>query len=285
MEFIDFSFWDFLDIFLTAFLFYNVYLIIKNTAAMKIFVGLASTYILWLMVEALKMRLLGAILGHVIGLGAMVIIIVFQQEIRKFFILLSSKYVGGIEVKIKSWFRTNENSNYSVKIWSVANACVKMSKQKTGALIILKKDYFPDEIKESGVEVDAMTTAIMLTTIFMKNGPMHDGAVIIENDRIVAAKCILPLSEKKDFPSFFGLRHRAAATAAEVSDSLVLTVSEETGGISWFYKEQYANNITFMELRRVLEKHFSVEKKDKNEKNEKLKSLVKSIKLKHRRSL
>lgn len=256
MEFIDFSFWDFLDIFLTAFLFYNVYLLIRNTAAIKIFVGLASMYVLWLIVKALDMKLLGGILGHVTGVGVLAIIIVFQQEIRKFFILVSSKYISGIEERIKEWLKADKKPEYSVKIWSIANACVKMSKQKTGALIVLKKKYLPEQIIESGVTVDALTTAIMLTTIFSKNGPMHDGAVIIENDRIVAAKCILPLSHRKDLPPSFGLRHRAAAAAAEQSDSFVLTVSEETGSISWFYRNSFASGLSIEELRQVLERQF-----------------------------
>ena len=262
MEFIQLTIWDIIDIFLTAFLFYNVYLLIRNTAAIKIFFGLASMYIVWIIVKALDMKLLGGILGHVTGLGALAIIIVFQQEIRKFFLLVSNKYLSHIEEKIKSLVDKQKQQTTKLKIWAIANACVKMSKEKTGALIVIQDGFLPERIIESGAEVDALTTSLMLRTIFKRNSPMHDGAVVIRDDRIVAAKCILPLSHRSDFPPSFGLRHRAAAAAAEQSNSFVVTVSEETGHISWFYKDDFATKLTIAELRQKLETQFEVAEKE-----------------------
>ena len=262
MEFIEISIWDILDILLTAFLFYNVYLLIKETAAIKIFFGLASMYILWIIVKALDMKLLGGILGHVTGLGVLAIIIVFQQDIRKFFLLVSNKYFSQIESRIKQIFSGGKDEKTELRIWAVANACVKMSKEKVGALIVIRTGFIPDRILESGTVVDALTTSAMLRTIFSKNSPMHDGAVIIDKNRRAAAKCILPLSHRSDFPSNFGLRHRAAAAAAEQSSSFVITVSEETGKISWFHQDEFDTDLSIAQLRQKLEMQFTAKEKE-----------------------
>ncbi len=280
MRFISFTFLDFLDIFLTAFLLYSVYKLIRNTASFKIIMPLAVLYGLGKVIDAFDMKLLGSIMEYVTGLSLLIIIIVFQQDIRNFLLLINNKYLSKIKIFVETLLNNHEKTIQStLKISEITNACVRMSREKTGALIILKKNYLPKDIVESGVRIDALTSTIMLETIFKKNAPMHDGAVVIENQRIIAAKCILPLTERKDLPAFFGLRHRAATSIAELSDSLIITVSEETGGISWFYKNNFKSRITERELKEVIEKHFTIQTEQKTSRLQKrLMQLLLSIK-------
>ncbi|MEA2041186.1 MAG: diadenylate cyclase CdaA [Bacteroidota bacterium] len=265
LNFLELGVIDIIDIILTAFLFYNVYIIIKRTNAIRIFIGLVFIYAVWLVVNALHMKLLGGILGYVTGVGALTIIIVFQQEIRKFFILLSNRYLTDIDKKILIFFKFETKKEYTVKIWSIAGACAKLAKEQIGALIVIPNEPLTNNILESGVKIDAVTSAALLQSIFAKTTPLHDGAVIINKKRISLAGCVLPLSSRKNFPVSFGLRHRAAAGMAESFDCCVISVSEERGEISWFYRNEFVRNLTVSQLRKKLEAEYnSVSENEEN---------------------
>ena len=198
---------DVVDILLVAYLLYRLYAMIRGTTAMAIFIGISVVYAFWLVVRALNMELTGAILGQVMGVGMIALIIVFQQEIRRF--LLSSPIIA-----------------------EIVAAATQMGREKVGALIVLTRHNGLQEIVEKGVQIDANVKARLLENIFFKNSPLHDGAAVLSHERIAAAQCILPVSQNPAIPRRLGLRHRAAIGLTEECDALVLVVSEETGAIS-----------------------------------------------------
>jgi len=244
MTFLDIGIIDIIDILVVAFLLYQVYSLIKGTAAIKIFTGIATMYLIWLIVRALKMQLLSTILGHVMGLGVIALLIVFQQEIRKFAIYISNKYLSGFDFSPNSFFKKVIKSKEDLKIWAIVKTCVKFSKHKTGALIAItrKSELLP--YIDSGIKLNADTSSTLLETIFHKHSPIHDGAVIITDDKIIAARCILPVSDNKKLPERFGLRHRSAHGLAQQSDAIIITVSEETGQISIFDNDKYSIDVS-----------------------------------------
>ena len=256
MTFLDIGIIDIIDIFLVAFLFYQVYMLIKGTVAIKIFTGVAALYLIWLLVKALNMQLLSTILGQVMGVGVIALLIVFQQEIRKFFMLFSNKYLSKFDFSFDKTFGFLIKEEPKVKVWSIVKACVNLSKTKTGALIAISQKSDLLSFIETGVIIDAETSTQLLENIFFKNSPLHDGALIITNNKIKAAKCILPVSEKINLPEDFGLRHRSAYGLSEQTDAVIVTVSEETGFISVFQNENYKREISITKLRKILEKEF-----------------------------
>ncbi len=235
---------------------YQIYFLIKGTAAIKIFTGIALLYLVWLTVRAFDMILISSILGHVMGVGVIALLIVFQQEIRKFFMLLSNKYLSKINFSFKNLFPFFNDDEPSVKVWSIVKACTSMSKTKTGVLIVISRESELFSIIETGIKLNADTTSQLLINLFFKNSPLHDGAVIIRNDKIVAAGCILPVSDKDVRHEDFGLRHRAALGITEQTDAVVIVVSEQTGNISLFYSSAYQKNISITDLRKQLEYFF-----------------------------
>ncbi len=256
MTFLDIGIIDILDIFVVAFLLYQVYMLIKGTAAIKIFTGIATLYLIWLIVGALKMQLLSTILGQVMGLGVIALLIVFQQEIRKFAIYISNKYLSKLDFSTELIFKRIIKNKSDVKVWAIVKACIKFSKTKTGALIAITRKSELLNLIDSGITLNADTSSILLENIFDKASAMHDGAIIITNDKIIAAKCILPVSDKKSLPENFGLRHRAAYALAQQSDSVIITVSEETGGISLFEDGKFTKDISAGDLIKNLEEQF-----------------------------
>lgn len=257
MTFLDIGIIDLIDILVVAFLLYQVYNLIKGTAAIKIFTGIAAIYLIWLIVRALKMQLLSTILGQVMGLGVIALFIVFQQEIRKFAIYISTRYLSGFDFSPNSFFKkVIKNNKEDVKIWAIVKACVKFSRLKTGALIVITRKSELLSYIDSGIKLNADTSSTLLETIFFKNAPIHDGAVIITDDKIIAARCILPLSENKKLPERFGLRHRSAHGLAQQSDAIIITVSEETGQISIFDEDKYSIDVSPAELKDALERNF-----------------------------
>ncbi len=194
------------------------------------------------------------------GVGVIALLIVFQQEIRRFFMLLSNKYLSKINFSFKNLLPFFSDEEPSVKVWSIVKACTSMSKTKTGALIVIARESELFAVIETGVKINADTSSQLLNNLFFKNSPLHDGAVIIKNDKIVAAGCILPVSDNGDVKyEDFGLRHRAALGLTEQTDAVVIVVSEQTGGISLFYGSSYQKNIGTTELRKKLE-YFFMEK-------------------------
>ena len=257
--FITIRFLDILDILLVAFLLYQIYNLIRGTTAINIFIGIFSLYLLWLIVKALNMSLLSSILGQVIGVGVIALIIVFQQEIRRFLLIISTRYLRSRKFSFENLFSFGEKRVYEVKIDSIVNACSNMSAFKTGALIAISKKSDLMSFIRTGDVLNADTSSRLLESIFFKNSPLHDGAVIIKRDKIAAARCVLPTTDRIDLPPQFGMRHRAAIGIAEKTDAVVVLVSEETGAISFAKQENIETNIGPNRLRQILEKEFSID--------------------------
>jgi diadenylate cyclase len=248
---------DVIDIFLVALLFYQLYMLIRGTVAFNIFLGIAAIYMVWWAVRALKMELLSTILGSFLGVGVIALIIVFQQELRRFLIYIGSRYIDGNRISFDKLLNIRFDAKSPVKIRSVLKAVMQFSQDKTGALIVIKRKSNMDMYAETGDVLNAETSSRLFSSIFNKTSPLHDGAVIVENDKIKAARVILPVTEKLDLPPEYGLRHRAGLGISEVTDSLVIIVSEETGQISMAENGILQKNISPKVLKDKLEEDFS----------------------------
>lgn len=255
--FLTVRFFDILDILLVAYLLYKLYFLIKGTSAFNIFIGIFSVYIFWLAVKSLKMQLLGTILGQVIGVGVIALIIVFQQEIRRFLLLIGSQYFSNERFSFNKLLSIKISNKAGVQIKSICKACANLSSTKTGALIVIAKKSELSLYTKTGDIIDANTSNRLIESIFTKNSPLHDGAMIIVRDLIKAARCVLPVSENTQMPAHLGLRHRAALGLSEHTDSLVIVVSEERGTISLAEEGKIMLNITVQELQSTLEQKFS----------------------------
>jgi diadenylate cyclase len=222
---------DIIDILLVALLMYQIYMLIRGTIATYIFVTIITFYVLWLLVKD-NMLLLGSILGQIIGVGAIAIIVVFQQELRRFLIMFSSRYLPKAGTSIDNFFSKISRGMPLMNINAIIKACVNMSKDKVGALIVLQRNSMLDNYVLTGDMLDSKTTSRLIESIFNKNSALHDGAVIIHNDKILAASCILPVSDNFELPENYGLRHRAGVGLTEQTDAIVIIISEKTGEIS-----------------------------------------------------
>ncbi len=233
LDFLDFSFLDVLDILLVAILIYYIYKLLKGTVAINIFMGIAFIFLIWKITQILKMEMLSNILGYLLSGGVIALIIVFQQEIRKFLLMIGSSNVASRTNFLKQLkFLKSEITN-EIDIDALLNACKNMSKTKTGALIVIERTNSLDFLINTGDPMNAEINEVLLESIFYKNSPLHDGATIIRDNFIIATRVILPVSDSKNIPSRFGLRHRAAFGITEKTDALCILVSEETGEISY----------------------------------------------------
>lgn len=249
MGFIPFHIVDLIDILLVATLMFSIWRATKGTNAPYILTGIVFIYLAWVIVRALNMELLSGILGQVISVGVIALFIVFQPEIRQFLQMIGMKRETlGFISRIFAPRREKD-----VNISPIANACKDMAETKTGALIVLGQQNPLNLIIEGGIKLDAAISQSLLKNIFFKNAPLHDGAVIIENNRIVAAKCILPVTQSA-VPKAYGTRHRAAIGMSEISDAIIIVVSEETGGISIAYRGELKRNIDPTRLAQVVTK-------------------------------
>ena len=246
---------DIIDILLVAILLYQVYRLMKNTGAINIFLGVMVFVFLWfLIVKVLDLGLTGAILNQIISVGAIALVVLFQNEIRKFLLKLGSrqnwKFYKNIAKVIKSDAHKDEKSLFPEM--KLVLACRNMSRTKTGALIVIGRENSLGEYIESGEQIKADINTRLIENIFFKNSPLHDGAMIIVGNKIVAAGAILPVSKNPNIPRHLGLRHRAAMGISEKSDALVIIVSEETGTISMAIDGAYRLNLTAEDLERNL---------------------------------
>ena len=255
--FIHIRFLDVIDIILVALMLYQLYMLIRGTVAFNITLSIVSIYIFWWVVRALKMDLLSNILGSVLGVGVIALIIVFQQEIRRFLIYMGTRYMDGNRVSFDKILNVRFDSKSQVKIRSVLKAVMQLSQEKTGALIVIKKKSNMDMYSQTGDILNAETSSRLFISIFNKTSPLHDGAVIVEGDKVKAARVILPVTEQVDLPPEYGLRHRAGLGISEVTDSLVIIVSEETGHMSIAEKGVLQKNISSKGLKEKLESDFS----------------------------
>jgi uncharacterized protein (TIGR00159 family) len=255
---LHFGFFDILDVVLVAFIIYQLYNLIRGTIAANILLGVVLIYVLYYVVTALKMHLLTAILSKFADVGIIAVIVVFQQEIRRFLLLVGKN--ASLQ-RNKAWWRyffgknEDEKNNYT-RIKPIIDACKSMKQTRTGALIVFAK-YYDEQFYQNSCEVvDAKISKRLLESIFQKNSPLHDGAVVISENKIKSASCILPLTDKADLPPQFGLRHRAGIGVTEANEATALIISEETGEISYAKQGKVKMNISFAELEKLLNKDF-----------------------------
>lgn len=247
---------DVIDIVLVAFIMYQIYNLIRGTIAVNIFIGLILVYILWLGVKALHMQLLSGILDRVIGVGVIALLILFQQEIRRFLLLIGK---NAISRRNSFWQKillsnTAITSTTESRLKYVIEACRSMAGSKTGALIIFARTYEEQVFVNNGEILNAKISRRLIETIFSKNSPLHDGALVISEGIIKAASCILPLTENTELPAQLGLRHRAAVGITEQSDAVAIIISEETGNISYASRGKVRVNVSLPELEKYLNK-------------------------------
>ena len=256
MDFIPFTFVDFLDILLVASLMFGLYRMTRGTNAPYIFTGIIFIYVVWVVVRALNMELLQTILGQVISVGMIAIIILFQPELRSFLQMIGRRR-GAFNFINRIFARTSNEPT----LQPIVTAAVEMAATKTGALIVLTQRSDLSDIIDSGITINAQLSVPLLENIFFKNAPLHDGAVVVQDNRVAAAKCILPVTQS-NVPKSYGTRHRAAIGITETSDAIVVVVSEETGGISVAYGGKIERNIAPKDLANAILSHMEETQKE-----------------------
>ncbi len=254
--FITLRWLDVVDVLMVALLLYQLYSLIKGTGTINIFIGIIAIYLIYLLVKAFEMELLSEILGQFISVGMIALIIVFQQEIRQFLLVLGSPNFLKKGSKNFLNIKWQMNQLEGLDIEPIVSACESMAASSTGALIVITRKNELKHFIESGEQINAAISKQLIENIFFKNSPLHDGAVIISANRIKAARCVLPISEKIDLPSYVGLRHRAAVGIAEESDAFCIIVSEQRGEISVVDGNNLIVNIKGHNLRELLNKEF-----------------------------
>lgn len=234
LQFLDLRILDIIDIVLVAILLYYVYKLVKGTAAINIFIGIVMIYLIWKLTQLLEMEMLSSILGQFIGVGMFALIVVFQQEIRKFLLMIGSTNFGARRNFLKQFKFNRENEQEILtNINAITKACENLGRTYTGALIVIRRSTSLDFVKTSGDKMHIEINQPIIESIFYKNSTLHDGAMIIEDNKITATRVILPVSNDRNIPLRFGLRHRAAIGITEKTDSLAIVVSEESGQISY----------------------------------------------------
>lgn len=255
--FFDFGIKDVIDIFLVALLLYYIYRLMKESRSLNVFIGILMFVIVWLFVsQILEMRLLGSIMDKLVSVGVIALIVLFQEDIRKFL------YNLGAHQRIRAimgFFSSGKKKDGADKedIMPIVLACMNMSRRKVGALIVMERRTPLDDIVATGDLIDANINQRLIENIFFKNSPLHDGAMIISKKRIKAAGCILPVSHNMDIPKELGLRHRAALGMSQECDAVVIVVSEETGGITVAIKGELQLRLSAEKLESILTKELN----------------------------
>ncbi len=264
MDFIPFTLVDFIDILLVSLLLYGLYRATKGTNALYILSGVVLIYLAWVVVNALNMELLSTILSQIISVGVIAFIIVFQPEIRRFL-----QMIGMRQKQLQFITRIFSSANKEeLNLKPIVEACREMSAGKTGALIVIGQRSDLTLITDGGISINATISQSLLQNIFFKNAPLHDGAVVVEDNRIVAAKCILPVTQSA-VPKSYGTRHRAALGMSEISDAIILVVSEETGNISIAHDGQLRRNISPDKLESAIRRYINAnDRKEREEQKE-----------------
>ncbi len=258
--FFTFGIKDVIDIFMVAMMLFYIYRLMRESRSLNVFIGIMMFVVVWLIVtQVLEMRLLGAILDKLVSVGVIALIVIFQEDIRKFL------YNVGAHRRMRAftWLFTSqkdkEKNQKEIKavIMPIVMASINMSRAKVGALIVLEGNTPLDDIIMTGDTIDANINQRLIENIFFKNSPLHDGAMIISNRRIMAAGCILPVSHDLNIPKELGLRHRSAMGISQESDAIAVVVSEETGGISIAAKGEFRLRLSAEELESILTKELS----------------------------
>ncbi len=255
--FLPVSLLDVLDVLIVGYLMYQIYKLLRGTIAFNIFIGLLTMYVLWWLVERLGMDLFFAVLDQFVSVGIILILIIFQPEVRRYLLFLGnttlrqrSNVLGRI---LDRNLDTSDARQAQKRI--IRETLLRMARRKTGALIVLSREASLEGLVNSGVVLDAVLSEAMLESIFNKNSPLHDGAVIIDKNRIERASAILPVSENPDLPTTVGLRHRAAVGITERADVAAFVVSEETGRISFAYDGRLTQRLDEEQIEQLLDTH------------------------------
>ncbi len=263
MDFIPFTLVDFIDILLVSLLLYGLYRATKGTNALYILSGIVLIYLAWVVVNALNMELLSTILTQIISVGVIAFLIVFQPEIRRFL-----QMIGVRQKQLKFISRIfGSAQKEELDLTPIVAACREMSESKTGALIVIGQRSDLTLIIDGGIAINATLSQSLLQNLFFKNAPLHDGAVIIKGNSIVAAKCILPVTQSV-VPKSYGTRHRAALGMSEISDAIIVVVSEETGGISIAHDGQLRRNIDPNRLTGAINRYINANSRKEREENQ-----------------
>ncbi|MBQ7443237.1 MAG: diadenylate cyclase CdaA [Bacteroidaceae bacterium] len=242
---------DIIDILLVAILLYYSYRLMKESRSLNIFFGVLIFIVFWLFVsQILEMRLLGTLLDRIVSVGAIALIILFQEEIRKFFFTIGTHQ--RVRAAVRFFSGEEKQTHTREDIMPIVMACLSMSKQKVGALIIMQRSLPLNDFMRSGEQLDARISQRLIENIFFKNSPLHDGAMIIAHKRVAAAGCVLPVTHDMNIPKELGLRHRAAMGISQETDALAIVVSEETGNISIAFRGAFQLRISAEDLERIL---------------------------------
>lgn len=245
---------DILDIALVALIIYVALRWLKGSSAMNIFIAIIFLLIARIVADSINMKMIGSLLGTLLDVGAIALIIIFQPEIRRFLNRIGSS--AGKTIGERNFLHWLLPSKALVEvdgkdIDEIAQACMEMSDQKVGALIILRKRNELEDIATTGDRIDAKISSRLIQNIFFKNSPLHDGAMIIADGRIMAARCTLPISERPDLPASYGMRHKAAMGISEQTDADVIVVSEQTGRVS-FVRDSKVTTVKSINMLKLL---------------------------------
>lgn len=257
-DFLKITITDGIDIILVALIVYYIYNLIKNTLAVNLLLGMVIILVLHWVVDALHMELLSTIIDQFINVGIIALIVIFQPEIRRFLLLIGK---NTFLQQNKAWWgylfgSKNIERDNLVRIKPIIDACKSMKKSRTGALIVFVK-FYDDQLFANSCElIDSKISKRLLESIFQKYSPLHDGAVVIAENKIKSASCILPLTDNDKLPPQFGLRHRAGIGISETTDAVAVIISEETGEIAYAKQGRVRMNVSFGELEKLLNKDF-----------------------------
>ena len=249
---LDFTLKDAIDIVIVAMLLYYIFRIMKESGTLNIFYGVMAFIVVWLVAsEIFQLRLIGSILDKFMSIGLLILVILFQDQIKRFLTEMGSKRRLGFLRKMLR-HKGDEAVDVRQMVMPIVYACMAMSKSKTGALIVIQGHIPLDSYAKTGDRIDAAVNTRLIENIFFKNSPLHDGALIIADNRMIAAGCILPVSHDTDIPRAMGLRHRSALGIAQATDAMAIVVSEETGNISIARRGQIHTHMSSADLERQL---------------------------------
>ena len=251
--FFEFGVKDIIDILLVALMLYYLYRLMRESRSLNVFIGIMVFVVLWLFVsQILEMRLLGSILDKLVSVGVIAVIVIFQDDIRKFLYNLGAHQRMRAIAKLFSSSKSKDDKTLKSMIMPIVMASMNMSRGKVGALIVIERSLPLDDIVMTGDVIDANINQRLIENIFFKNSPLHDGAMVISKMRVRAAGCILPVSHDLSIPKELGLRHRAALGRSQESDAVAVIVSEETGSISVAMKGELRLRLSAEELESIL---------------------------------
>lgn len=252
---LQFGLKDAIDVLLVALILYYVYRLMRESRSLNVFIGIMLFVLIWLFVsQVLEMRLLGGILDKLVSVGVIGLIVLFQEEIKKFLYTFGGQKHFKFVTRFFLPASSNTDEKHKEVVMPIVMACMSMARAKTGALIVIERSAPLNDIVDTGDPIDAAINQRLIETIFFKNTPLHDGAMVINKRRIRAAGCILPVSHNQNIPKSLGLRHRAAMGISQSSDAVAVVVSEETGRISVAIKGQFQLRLSAEELESVLTK-------------------------------